>query len=76
MNHSPDLIAALEADRVRHGMSHARFAAHIGIDKSLWSRVRRGLTPITSDVRVRIITARPDLWPLVFPAVAAHQAAA
>ena len=45
-----DLIAALEKQRVKAGMTHKQFACHMGIGKSYWRALVNGNVPVGQKV--------------------------
>lgn len=61
-----NLIAEwLEQQRVRLGQSDAQFARHLGLQRSTWSRLKRGLLR----PGYRITAAAASRFPQEFPAI-------
>ncbi|MBV6343205.1 hypothetical protein [Candidatus Magnetobacterium casense] len=60
-----DLIAALEAERVRRELDHRGFSTLLGIHESAWCRIRTGQRAPTLDTLTIILKKLPELKPVV-----------
>jgi hypothetical protein len=58
---APNLIELLEDIEREHGYTGVQLSAQIGVDKSLWSRVRRGHERFGAGSCARIIRRYPEL---------------
>jgi hypothetical protein len=56
-----DLIAALEAERVRRDLDHRGFSTLLGIHESLWHRMRTGEREPTLDTLTKILQKLPQV---------------
>lgn len=61
--HDPDLIQLLEWEADARGLSANELARRIGVDQSLWSRVRRGVDGerFGAEACARVVRAYPHL---------------
>lgn len=54
-------VRGMERWRAELGLSSNAFADFLGVSRGYWSRLRRGLTPLTMSLVNRVLTERPEL---------------
>lgn len=54
-------VRGMERWRAELGFSSNGFADYLGVSRGYWSRLRRGLTPLTMSLVNRVLTERPEL---------------
>lgn len=54
-------VRGMERWRVEVGVSMNAFADYLGVSRSYYSQVRRGLRPVTMALVKRVLRERPDL---------------
>lgn len=57
----PDLINAMEAERIRRGLDHKAFSALLGITDSYWCMIRKGKRRISLDLLNAIYRKLPEV---------------
>jgi len=60
-----DLIATLEAERIRHKLDHRAFSTLLGIHESYWHRLRTGERAFTLNVLTLLMHKLPRVTPAV-----------
>ena len=57
-----DLIAALEAQRVKAGMNHKQFACHLRVGKSYWRALVNGNGPVGQKITRQALLKYPWMF--------------
>ena len=62
---TPNLIVALEKERVRRGLNHKGFSTLLRISESYWCMLRKGDRRLTPNLAVLFMQKLPEITPEV-----------